>query len=91
MFDGANQFGKNIAAVLDHAREGVERTTGLRGVAVFEFPQPIDLKLLLAARRADDFRLGGFCFRSRVAIQPDDGAGAVGDLLFVTMRGGLDL
>ena len=38
VFDGLDEFGEDVSTAFDGAREGVERTRCLRGVAAFEYP-----------------------------------------------------
>jgi len=91
MFDRVDEFLKDVAAAFNDAGQRIERTFGFPGVAPFEIPQAIDLKLFPTACGANDFGLRELIGRSDIAIQADDGPCAVRDLLFVTVRGGLDL
>ena len=86
-----DQFLEHVAAAFNDRGKTVERPLGSGAVPVFEFLQAVHLKLFLPARRADHFdrrRRVGFI---TISVQANDGPGAVIDLLFVPMRGRLDL
>ena len=84
------QLGKYVASVFDNARQIVEHTHGLPCVLAFEFSEPVNLKLFLRARCADNRHL-----RRRslgpVSVQADDRPRAVINLPFVPVRARLNL
>src|SRR5919109_5606452 len=91
MFDGVDQLGEGISAVLDHPRQCVQRAHGLPAMAPLEFLQAPDLELFSLTRRAHELYRGGLITGASVAVQPDHRADSFVDLLFVAMGRGLDL
>src|SRR6266699_57471 len=91
MLNSLNELGEDVACLFNHFRQFVEGALGIGAMAAFEFCQAIDLELLFLARCADHFHGPEFITGIAIPIQADDGPGAVVDLLFVAMGGGLDL
>src|SRR5438105_15290267 len=87
MFDCADQFGEGVATAFNHLCERVERAFGLRAMASFKSLQAIHLELFFEPGRADHFHRGEFACALTVAIQTDEWAGDLVDLLFVAVRG----
>src|SRR5439155_12228514 len=91
MLNGLNELCEDIAALPDHFCQFVERALGLGAMAAFESSQAIDLELLFLARCADHFHGRKIVVPIAIPVQANDGPGAIVDLLFVAMGGGLDL
>src|SRR3979411_326425 len=89
-FDGAQKFGEDIALRTRGVLESLQRVWCALCIFPFESGEALDLGALFFRRRTRERHMRHLCF-ARVAVEADDRALAGVDLVFVAVRGFLDL